>query len=238
MTRFQSHVKNLSLILAGTALLSVPVAVVPGHVARAQAILDQQGTLRPSQDEYKFTAEAGQILAISLASRDFDTVLALLSPTGQELAFNDDFGRSLNSTIVITIPDDGEYTVVARSFSGQGGNYTLSVRPATEYEQAYSQGLSFVVDGKFDEAIAAYTRAIELDANQPAAYMDRAEARWSQFYSSQGLTEGEEPAPPTGEIRNQIVADYRKAAELYEQQGEVDLVQSLREQIEFLEAQP
>lgn len=236
MTRFQFHLKNLSLGLTGAALLGA--VFVPGSVGLAQTVLDQQGTLRPSQDEYKFAGEAGQVLSISMASADFDTVLTLLSPTGEEVAYNDDFGRSLNSTIVTTLPADGEYTVVARSFSGQGGNYTISVRPATEYEQAYSEGLTYAQDGEFDEAIAAYTRAIEVDANQPAAYVDRAEARWTQFYASQTLTEGQDPAPPTGETRDAIVADYTRAADLYEQQGETEMVQSLREQISALESQP
>jgi tetratricopeptide (TPR) repeat protein len=236
MTRVQFHLKNLSLGLASAVLLGA--AFLPGSAVQAQTVLDEQGSLRPSQDEYKFTGEAGQVLSISMVSADFDTVLTLISPTGEEVAFNDDFGRSLNSTIVTTIPADGEYTVIAKSFSGQGGDYTLSVRPATEYEQAYSEGLTYSMDGQFDQAIAAYTRAIEVDADQPAAYMDRAEARWSQVYAAQGLTEGEEPQAPTGEARDAIVADYTRAAELYEQQGETDLVQSLREQITFLESQP
>lgn len=234
MTRFQVHLKNVGFGLASAVLLGA--AFLQG--AQAQTVIDEQGTLRPSQDEYKFTGEAGQVLAISMASADFDTVLTLLSPTGEEVGFNDDFGRSLNSTIVTTIPVDGEYTVVAQSFSGQGGNYTLSVRPATDYEQAYNEGLTYAQDGNFDEAIAAYSRAIEVDDTQAAAYMDRADARWSQFYSSQELVEGEEPAPPTGEARDAIVADYARAADLYEEQGETDLVQSLREQISVLESQP
>jgi tetratricopeptide (TPR) repeat protein len=235
MTRIQSHFKNLGMGLAGAALLGT--AFMPGSPARAQTILDQQGSLRPSQDEYTFDGEAGQVIAITMTSSDFDTVLSLLSPSGEEIAFNDDFGRTLNSTIVTAIPEDGEYTVVARSFSGQGGDYTLSVRPATDYEQAYSEGLTYSQNGQFDQAIAAYSRAIELDGDQPAAYMDRAEARWSQVYAAQNLTEGQEPAPPSGEVRDAIVADYTRAADLYEAQGEVDIVQSLREQITFLESQ-
>jgi tetratricopeptide (TPR) repeat protein len=236
MTRFQFRFRNLSLGLASAVLLGA--GFLPSSAAQAQTVLDEQGNLRPSQDEYKFTGEAGQILSISMTSADFDTVLTLLSPTGEEVAFNDDFGRSLNSTIVATIPADGEYTVIAKSFSGQGGDYTLSVRPATDYEQAYNEGLTYSTDGKFEEAIDAYSRAIEIDADQPAAHMDRAEARWSQVYAAQELTEGEEPVAPSGEERDAIVADYTRAAELYEQQGETDLVQSLREQITFLESQP
>jgi hypothetical protein len=64
-----------------------------------------------------------------LESEAFDPVLSLRGPDDAEIAFNDDFGGTLNSKITIELPEDGVYSVVARSFSGQGATLTWSCAP-------------------------------------------------------------------------------------------------------------
>lgn len=233
----QPQFKHLGLMFSTLAIAAGISAAFPGSRAMAQEILREQGTLNPTQDEYTFTGTAGQAIAVTMESADFDTVLVLLDANDQEVSFNDDFGRSLNSTIVTTLPSDGEYKVIARSFSGQGGSYSISVRPATDYEQAYSNALNLSMAGDFNAAIDAYTEAIELDPSQPVPYMDRADARWSQVYASQENAEAGEEMTPAPEVLSSIIDDYRKAADLYEQAGEAELAQSIREQITILESQ-
>jgi tetratricopeptide (TPR) repeat protein len=221
----------LATIIGGGAMLMAPAA-------SAQELLREQGTLQPSQDEYTFTGTAGQAIAITMYSEEFDTVLALQDSNGAEIAFNDDYGRSLNSTIITTLPADGTYTVVARSFSGAGGNYTLTVRPATEYEQAYSLAFEYYMAGEFDQAIEAFGAAIAIDPDQPIAYTDRADARWGQFYTNLGDDFNfEQPPELPAELVEAITEDYERAAELYEQAGDPDTAAALREQLMFLQQQ-
>jgi hypothetical protein len=128
--------------------------------AQAQTILEDQGTITPAEREYPLEIESGDVVAIIMTSEDFDTVLSLLGPDGEEVAFNDDFGSTLNSRIVYMAPESGNYTIVAKSFDGQGGDYSLEVRPATEYEVAYSQAQTNIREQDFAGAIAAYSEAM------------------------------------------------------------------------------
>ncbi|MGF1575799.1 MAG: PPC domain-containing protein [Cyanophyceae cyanobacterium] len=91
---------------------------------------------------YTFEGEEEQSLNILLTSADFDTVVTLLDPDGEEMLFNDDSaGYGLNSRIgPVVLPEAGDYTIVVDSFghhnSGSGGgeivmgSYTLSLSEA------------------------------------------------------------------------------------------------------------
>jgi tetratricopeptide (TPR) repeat protein len=228
--------RYLGLVITSSVIMGGIAVILPVSPTYAEDILQEQGTLQPVQEEYTFSGSAGQSVTITMTNDDFDTVLSLLGPDGQQIAINDDFARSLNSTIITTLPNDGEYKVVAGSFSGQGGQYNLTVRPATEYEQVYGRAMNFYIQGNYDDAIAAYNEAIEIDPNQPAAYMDRADARWGQFYSQPGINP-EQPLEPSLELKQAIITDYERAAELYEQAGNAEMAQMVREQISVLQSQ-
>lgn len=206
-----------------TALLSgvsiAPMAAQAQNPAR-QPLMQQQGTLQPMQQEHRFTGKKGQIVIIAMTSEDFDTFLSLLDPQGEEIANNDDYARTLNSSIVMTLPSDGTYKILARSFSGQGGNYTVAINPATDYDQAYSRGANLYMEGKLSEAIAAYTESIRLSPDQPVAYLDRGDV-----YYAQGNLQG-------------LIADYQKAVELYEKAGDTETAQMIREQIQAIQESP
>lgn len=87
------------------------------------------GTLNQSQDEWTFTANAGQIVTISMESDDFDSYLELYAPDGIQATRNDDGGTGRNSFIDgFRLPVSGTYTIVARSFGNRGvGDYTLTL---------------------------------------------------------------------------------------------------------------
>lgn len=227
--------KTLGLLATAITLIS-GVAVLVSSPAQAQQLLEEQGTLRPAQDEYSFAGEAGQTVAITMSSEAFDSVLVLMGPNGQELAYNDDFARSLNSTIIIELPSSGTYKVLARSLDGSGGQYAVAVRPATPFEQAYSQASELFFNGNYVEAINAFTEVIELDPEQPVAYWDRADARMGQFYAEQN-PESSEPAQLDAELKAVVLADYERAIALYELAGDTEKVQILRDQITWLQQQ-
>ena len=208
-------------------------AFLPGASARAEEILQQQGNLAPMRDEYSFEGEGGQTITITMASEEFDTLLILLDPEGEEIAVNDDYGGTLNSTIVTTLPSSGAYTVLAGSYTGQGGMYDVAIRPATEFEQAFNQAMNLSEAQNYPDAISAYSAAIDIDPTKPEGYMGRADAYWGQAYAEQGDSFAG-PESLSEEVREAIIADYEQAADLLEKSGETDFAQSLREQIEFL----
>lgn len=212
--------QKLGFMLAMTVAFGGSLLMLPRQ-AHADEIFRQQGTIQPAQNEYTFSGTEGQTVTINLTSSDFDTTLTLVGPDDQEISFNDDFGGSLNSRIVATLPRSGEYQIIVRSFGGNGGNYTVTVNPATEYEQAYASATTLYQSGSYTEAIAAFGEAIEIDPTEPAAYVDRGNAYLA-----------------TGENTEAAIADFERAAELYEERGEVDSAQSYRDYIQFLQSPP
>lgn len=223
------------LLAAALAISGGGLAGVASH-ANAQVILEEQGTIEPAEQAYPIDIEEGDVLAIIVTSEDFDTVVSLVGPDGEEVAFNDDFGGTLNSRIVYTAPASGSYTIVTKSFDGQGGDYSLEVRPASEYEVAYSDAELSVQERDFEAAIAAYSEAIELDPDNPEPYLGRADAYFGQAQAdleAQG-TPLQEPDDLSPEVREAIIEDFQAAAEIYEAEGDPFTAQSLREQIEYI----
>ena len=201
--------------------------------SRAETFLEDAGTISPAEASYTFDGDEGQAVTIKLDSEDFDPVLTLLDSSGNEIASNDDFGGTLNSAIILTLPADDTYTVIARSFSGQGGDYDLMVRTSTEYETTYAEAQSLSAAEDYPAAIDAYTDAIGLDPEQPSAYLGRAEAYLGQVYLEQG-EDIQGPGDIPSEVREAIVADFESAAALIEETGPQDWADSLREQADLL----
>lgn len=205
--------------------------------ASAQTILEEQGTIEPASREYPLELEGGDVVAIIMTSEDFDTVLTLLGPDGEEVAFNDDFGGTLNSQIIYRAPEAGNYTIVTQSFDGEGGDFEIQVRPATEFEIVYNEAQVSIQERDFEAAIAAYSDAIALEPENPEPYLGRADAYFGQAQAeleAQGEVL-EEPSDLEPEVREAIVEDFEKAAELFEAEGDPFTAQSLREQIQYIE---
>ena len=74
-------------------------------------------------------ADGGETVSIEMTSRDGDTYLYLLDPSGDVIAENDDGASGLNSRIgVVELAEAGEYTVVAGGYRTTGFfEYELSV---------------------------------------------------------------------------------------------------------------
>jgi serine protease Do len=107
-------------------------------------LLQEDGTLGPGSQvlqedgsfyqEHVFQGTAGQRIAISMESSEFDTYLILFSPEGEVLDQNDDVCTSpspecLNSEISLTLPATGTYRIFANSYDSSGrGRYVINVR--------------------------------------------------------------------------------------------------------------
>ena len=70
---------------------------------------------------------AANAFQIDLVSNDFDSYLRVLDKNGKELAFDDDSGGGRNARLTFTPPSPGVYRIVAASFNGNVGDFTLSI---------------------------------------------------------------------------------------------------------------
>ena len=217
-------------MLAAAVLAGMAGAV--HKAAYAQAILQQEGSLAPMEDAYTFDGEAGQTMTIELESADFDTVLQLKGPDGQLITSNDDYGVTLNSTIVIELPTTGTYSAIATSYSGMGGSYQIEVRPTSEYEQVFNRAYELTLSEDYPNAVEAYSAAIELNDADPSAYIGRAEASLSNAYLAFTDETGDLSDLPE-EVLSAVADDYNEAADLLDQQGQAGPASSLREQARY-----
>jgi len=95
-----------------------------------------QGTISPNNDRdtYYFGGTANRVVSIRMNKIDsgLDSYLELWSPSGSLVAVNDDGGGDHNSWLVATLPSNGTYRIVARSWnSSSSGRYTLRVGQIT-----------------------------------------------------------------------------------------------------------
>ena len=85
-------------------------------------------------DPYSFNGTAGQRVAVSMTSSQFDTFLILNRPDGSTFTVDDDGGGGTNSRIppgsgFVTLPVTGTYTIWANAFdqSNTTGSYSLTL---------------------------------------------------------------------------------------------------------------
>jgi len=106
-----------------------------------------------------FNGSAGEQVEIDMWSQPGDTYLQLLDPDGNLIAENDDSER-LNSSLDTSLPSDGEYTIIATSFSD-----------ADTFEYELSLSASASGDGGVDlrQIQDGQSRESELDEDDPRA---------------------------------------------------------------------
>ena len=85
---------------------------------------------------------------IDLESGDFDAYLRVEDTAGKQLAFDDDGGEGLNSRLRFTPEKDGSYQIIATTFSGGAGTYTLRVKSAAVADKDKKEPLAPAADGK------------------------------------------------------------------------------------------
>ncbi len=82
------------------------------------------------QHKWSFYGNGGRSVRISMQGpQGLDTYIELRSPNGSLIASNDDINApyDLNSRMQVRLPSTGTYTIVARGFKYQAGEYALSV---------------------------------------------------------------------------------------------------------------
>ena len=86
-----------------------------------------------------------------------------------------------------------------------------------DWQKQYDLGMRYLEEGNYEEAILAFTAAIEIDSSRPEAYIGRAEA-----YEA------------TGDLEKAL-DDYERAKRAAKNQKDDDLVEELEDLIQELE---
>jgi hypothetical protein len=81
-------------------------------------------------DLYALELALGQRIIITMRSDAFNSYLWVVAPSGEVLREDDDSGGGLDALVELTAPYAGTYLVVATTYAGLTGPYTLSVRDA------------------------------------------------------------------------------------------------------------
>lgn len=98
-----------------------------GRLAAGQTI--QSNLTRGAQHVWTFSGDAGELVSIVLTpDNQFDAILDIYGPDGSRLAALDE-GFSGDAEVVagLELPLTGEYSILVRSFAGEGGSYSLSL---------------------------------------------------------------------------------------------------------------
>jgi len=99
-----------------------------------------QGAIDPAEDVdvFSFHGSAGERLEISVTASAFgsvlDPLLTIYDAAGDQIRTNDDTGASRDSTIRLTLPDDGQYFIALVDANDRGGPahvYLLNLRRQT-----------------------------------------------------------------------------------------------------------
>jgi hypothetical protein len=77
---------------------------------------------------YAIKLAKGKSYQIDMMSKDLDSFLRLEDSAGKELAKDDDSGGNHNARIQFECPDSGEYRIIATTYFGGMGSFSLSVQ--------------------------------------------------------------------------------------------------------------
>ena len=129
-----------------------PRGDVQGALTRGE---DPELTYDELYDVYVFRARADERIQIRLNSDAFDPVLYVRRRSGvafEELASNDDGDDGLNSRILFTAPETGDYVIRAAALSSDGeGAYVLSLSDGPEPVPPAPLALGDEIAGLLDE---------------------------------------------------------------------------------------
>lgn len=129
------RVTNTCGSIDSSAVQVLPMTCGPIELRSGQdlvGILDPSclSARRPGRhfNTYSFSATAGDRIAVSMNSDQFDTYMYLIDPSGSVAAADDDGGGGSNSRIAYTALTSGTYSIEATSYgAGATGPFTLEL---------------------------------------------------------------------------------------------------------------
>jgi len=113
--------------------LATPVANKPTEIQGQLSADDPPDQFRDYPSKvHTIDLPAGKTYVIDMISNQFDSYLMLQNASAVIIAQDDDSGGNLNSRIRFQPPANGRYRIVATTFNGQVGAFTLRVTEQTK----------------------------------------------------------------------------------------------------------
>lgn len=123
-------------------------------------------------DLYSFEGKEGQQLTIEMMGSEIDPYLILLSSSNREIAQDDDSGGDRNAKIVITLPENDTYKLLANSYeAGQSGDYKLRI-VASSSSPSSSSSSSPLLRSLFDNQRSILNEEGTLDSSDSVLESD------------------------------------------------------------------
>ncbi|MCU0566546.1 MAG: trypsin-like peptidase domain-containing protein [Oculatellaceae cyanobacterium Prado106] len=120
----QTFQEQSPLVAAGRAeSITLNGTPIQGSLTSSSSVLPADNSYF---NAYTFEGRRGQRVVIEMTSSDINTYLILLAPSGQDLEQDDDSAGGTNARLAITLPEDGQYTILANSYGArETGRYSL-----------------------------------------------------------------------------------------------------------------
>lgn len=142
---------TLALSEAPAPLSATPIEIgarVRGELTAETA----RNTNGRSADAYRFSGREGQRIRIDMTSRSLDSYLELFDADQQSLATDDDGGPTgVDSRLVFTLPQTGDYVIEARAYSDGTGAYTLEIKEVQPDVPPRAIAFGAAVEGEIDD---------------------------------------------------------------------------------------
>ncbi|MEI7684693.1 MAG: PPC domain-containing protein [Planctomycetota bacterium] len=121
-------VKSYAPVPVKVLPVPAPTPKMPGEIQAQLVATDPPSPVRNRPGKtHAVDLKKGVSYVIDLISPNFDCYLILQDARGVVLAQDDDGGENLNSRIRFTPPENGSFRLIATTFNGQVGGYTLRV---------------------------------------------------------------------------------------------------------------
>ncbi|MBZ0278019.1 MAG: hypothetical protein K8I60_17865 [Anaerolineae bacterium] len=148
----------LSLLLLSLAAVVQAQGTKPTAIEIGQSVT---GTLAndSAQNEYQFTASAGDFLIITMDSPTLDGNVSLTSDTTSSFfyRYDDDSGPDRNARLATIIPEDGTYLLTLGTFTSEGGDYVLAISRGTASPLNMGEPVQSVFDNEHDVFYYTFT---------------------------------------------------------------------------------
>ncbi|MDQ3032025.1 MAG: hypothetical protein M3Y87_06385 [Myxococcota bacterium] len=115
-------------MMAGCGVLRSQRVVSSTHGMPAIRPISCGSAGQAPQRAFEFTAPGDGYYAFESRTRDYDGVLAIWDPNGQELGCNDDAGSTRRSRIDLLLVEGQTVEIIQGGYSGAAGTFELQVR--------------------------------------------------------------------------------------------------------------
>lgn len=112
--------------------------------------------------------------------------------------------------------------IMLLSACSQAMEIQLKSESTTTWQEQYDLGIRYLSEGNYEEAIIAFTAAIEIDPKQAAAYVGRGDAYVASGETEEYLTAAQADYEDAIELDGSIPNAYLGLAEVYARRGQLE----------------